>query len=82
MTSNTHWKLWELPVVYGPRKPVSGRRADRLTPRTIKAMPASARNKRRRAAGETFTGLLSCKPIDVCLRRLKYEALRKRKAKR
>ena len=36
----------------------------------------------RRSARETFTALLSCKPIDVCLRRLKYEALRKRKAER
>ena len=41
-----------------------------------------SRKIKRRAAGETFTALLSCKPIDVCLRRLKYEALRKRKAKR
>jgi hypothetical protein len=39
---------------------------------------ASARAWRK----DTFTALLSCKPIDVELRRLKYEALRKRKAKR
>lgn len=31
---------------------------------------------------DSFTALLSCKPLDVELRRLKYAELRKRKAKR
>lgn len=49
----------------------------------IPPAPAGAeRRLKRRQARETFTALLSCKPIDVELRRLKYEALRKRKAKR
>ena len=42
--------------------------------------PRAARRKRM-AKGETFTAVLSAKPIDVELRRLKYAAIRARKAK-
>lgn len=75
----THWKLWELPVMYGPRKPVNGRRAARCTPRVVKDMRTSTRNARRRARVGSFTDVLSCKPLDVTLRRLQFAELLKRR---
>jgi hypothetical protein len=76
MTPNVHWKLWELPVMYGPRKPVNGRRAERPELRVLEAVAPSTRNRRRRAGGDTLTRLLSCKPLDVELRRLQRAAAR------
>lgn len=77
----THWKLWELPVMYGPRKPVSGRRALNVLcgTRVVKAVRPSARNARRRALAESFTDLLSRKQLDVELRRLQFAALREKR---
>jgi hypothetical protein len=50
-------------------------------PEPLPVVGPSTRNARRRAEPDTLTALLSCKPLDVELRRLQRAALRRLKNK-